>query len=98
MIPELTFEQLARKARSWKWLVWPLVLLALAIGFDFKTPKQHFEQLERADSVLMAADRIIRVRQDSIESGYRRVERYLRALAVAQCIDRPKRDWQLMGL
>lgn len=84
--------------RAWKWLLWPIVLLSVAIGFDFKTPRAHFEQLERADSTLLAANRVIRIRQDSLEVSQRRIERYLRALSVAQCIDRPRRDWQLMGL
>lgn len=90
--------QFLRNSLKWRWLLWPLVLLSIAIGFDFKTPRAHFEQLEKADSVLLEENRIIRIRQDSLDVSHRRIERYLRALSVAQCIDRPRREWQLMGL
>lgn len=75
----------------WRWVVWLLFTLAVAIGFDFKTPRAHFAELE-------AVDHTLALRADSLEAGQRRVERYLRALSVAQCIDRPRREWQMMGL
>ena len=73
------------------WLGYLLLLLVLAAGFDFKTPAMHFTALESTDRQLF-------LRQDSLKIEIGQVEQFLRALAVGQCIDRPRRDWQLMGL
>lgn len=75
----------------WRWLLWVGIVVGVAIGFDFKTPAAQFRALTAADGLLSAW-------QDSLDRAHGQINRYLRALAIAQCIDRPRRETDLMGL
>jgi hypothetical protein len=75
---------ISTKLQRFQWLLWLALIALLAVGFDFKTPAAQFRTI-KADNA----------RQDSIlvELG-----RYIRAMAIAECLDRPQRETQLMGL
>lgn len=86
-----------------------LALLFVAIGFDFKTPAQHFQAIEDDQSRLHQTDLKLQHSMDSINAAthdevlgvqqdHRELRNYIRALVVAQCLDRPRRDTQRMGL
>jgi hypothetical protein len=93
--------------------LWYLVgLLLIAFGFDFKTPAQHFKEIEsvlaqqRQEVVNGTAERSalqhtqssLRANQDTMSRDILQLTTYIRALAIAQCLDRPQRELQLMGL
>lgn len=75
----------------WRWVVYAVACFLLALGFDFQPPSSRFRKIETQQVANTAA-------VDSLKLEHQHIESYLRALAVAQCIDRPRRDWQLMGL
>ena len=72
------------KARRYQWLLWVLIIALLAFGFDFKTPAAQFGEIKRKDA-----------QQDIAISD---LGLLVRALAIGQCLDRPPRETQLMGL
>lgn len=76
-------------------LWWILGVGFVMFGFDFKTPARHFKEIEaKADTVATKFDRRITV----VEEQHTAIERYLNALTLAQCIDRPRRELLMMGL
>lgn len=68
------------------------------LGFDFKTPASHFRTLEAETIKLRHTDTTLMLRIDSVQIDHIEIGRYIQALAVAQCLDRPRRDTELMGL
>lgn len=72
------------KLQRFQWLLWLALVALLAVGFDFKTPATQFRAIHDVDS-----------RQDS---ALTELGGYIRAMAVAECLDRPQRETQLMGL
>jgi hypothetical protein len=78
------------------WMVAAAIVVAL--GFDFKTPAAHFKEIETRAQGIDIQMAILRTRQDSVEATQNELRRYIRALAIAQCLDRPARDTRLMGL
>jgi hypothetical protein len=74
--------------QRYQWILWIalqlLVVTVLAVGFDFKTPAAQFRALNEKNA-----------QQDTTIEA---LGRYVRALVVGQCLDRPPRETQLMGL
>jgi hypothetical protein len=67
----------------WRSLVYAGTLLGL-LGFGVITPNRRLAALESKTT--------------AAEAETRSLKRYVRALAVAECLDRPLRETQLMGL
>lgn len=76
---------------KFKPLWYAAAIFAIAVGFDFKTPATHFKELDHTDSLTSE-------RMKDIEQEHSNIERYLKALSTAQCLDRPRRETLLMGL
>ena len=78
-----------------RFIWWIAGAFFVAFGFNFKTPAQHFKDIEsKADSVSSKLD----VRMSTVEKQHDQIEHYLGALTIALCIDRPRRDTILMQL
>jgi hypothetical protein len=78
-----------------RFLWWILGIFFVAFGFNFKTPAQHFKDIElKTDSVSNKLDS----RMTAVEQQHESIEHYLGALTIALCIDRPRRDTMLMQL
>lgn len=74
---------LARLQR-YQWILWIAFIGLLAVGFDFKTPASQFRTLND--------------KNEQQDTSIAELGRYVRALVVGQCLDRPVRETQLMGL
>ena len=70
----------------------------VAVGFNFKTPARHFQEIESSLMELHRTDTLLARRIDLGDSSRAEMTFYLRALMIAQCIDRPIKQTQLMGL
>lgn len=73
-------------------LIWYLIFTAiLAIGFDFKTPAQHYNELR---------DRIVALETENqkAEAGRVRLDKKLDALLIFQCLSQSERDLLLAGM
>lgn len=70
--------------QRYQWLLWLALLALLAVGFDFQTPAAQFRTLQAKNAV-----------QDT---AIAELDHYVRALVVGQCLDRPPRETQLMGI
>lgn len=92
------FDQLNAALTRYKFLVWLVVAALVAFGFDFKTPATHFRAIEYSLAELHRTDTTLARRIDSGDSTRTQMAFYLRALMIAQCIDRPLKQTQLMGL
>jgi len=93
-----SFEQINAWVARYKVLIWLIAALALAFGFDFKTPATHFRTIETSLAELHQTDTVLARRIDAGDSTRAEMTFYLRALMIAQCIDRPIKQTQLMGL
>lgn len=79
--------------------LWGAIIAAtVAFGFNFKTPAQHFKELENTNTAQDIATQVLRVRVDSLQANIKIFQTDLKALLVAQCLDRPLRETQLMGI
>lgn len=88
--------------RRWRWLLYAAVAVALAAGFDFKSPRAQFAALQAADSahhaqLTLFMDSMAAVHGELEQRGLRTTT-LLAALARGQCLDRPRRELALMGL
>ncbi len=92
------FDQLNVALARYKFILWLIVATLVAFGFDFKTPARHFEEIETSLEALHRTDTILERRITVADSARTEMTFYLRALMIAQCIDRPLRQTQLMGL
>ncbi len=81
---------LAQVAR-FKVIWWMLGIFMVALGFGFKTPAQHFDQIAYEIAILSK-------RESDLEQDHSALRRYVHALLIGQCIDRPPRDTRLMGI
>lgn len=86
------------RLRPYRALGWAALVVFVAFGFDFKTPSSQFRELRAAAAAHAQRDSTIKLRQDSLEASMGEMRRFVKALAVGQCLDRPRRDLQLMGL
>lgn len=68
-----------------------LVGLAVAIGFDFKTPAHHFHEIEATAQTI---DRRVAV----LELDRVAVQRYLRVLVLSKCFEVSRQEAVLIGL
>lgn len=92
------FERINAELGRYK-VIWLLLgVFLVALGFDFKTPAHHFQEIEASLTELRQTDRGLTRRIDEGDSIRLQMTFYLRALMIAQCIDRPQRQTQLMGL
>lgn len=80
----MTMAQALATAQRWRWIVWPVLFAFLAIGFEFKTPASQFGAIRETNA-----------QQDSAIAS---LTVLARALAIGQCLDRPRRETQMMGL
>ncbi len=92
------FDQLNAVFVRYKVVVWLVLGAAIAFGFDFKTPAHHFRTIEGSLRELRSTDTVLSHRIASGDSSREQMAFYLRALMVAQCLDRPARQTLLMGL
>jgi|SRR5207302_8226153 len=76
--------------------VWWLVgVFFVAFGFNFKTPAQHFKDIEiKADSSYV----ILNNRITTVEKQHESIERYLTTLVYSICTARPRHDVALTRL
>lgn len=77
-------ESISAALRRWRFLIYVAFAVLLAFGFDFKTPAAQFKALRDKNT-----------EQDQQIAD---LARYVRAIAIGQCLDRPRRDTDLMGL
>lgn len=84
--------------KYWKPVAGLVGALLVAAGFDFHTPAWHFQQIAAETRGLHQTDSAFDVQIQSMKNEQMNIEKYLRALSIAQCIDRPRRDTQLMDL
>lgn len=79
------------KLQRYQWLLWVVLIVLLAVGFDFKTPASQFREIRAKNA---EQDSTILEQQSTIAE----LGRFVRALSIGQCLDRPQRETQLMGL
>ena len=84
--------------KAWKPVVGLVGALLVAAGFGFHTPAWHFQQIAAETQGLHKADSSFDARMKSIENEQTNIEKYLKSLNIAQCLDRPRRETQLMDL
>lgn len=86
----------------YRWLGWVAFVFFVALGFDFKTPAKHFQELE-AEVHTVAVDRLKGdstlgasiAKGDSLRNELRD---YVKALMIGECLDRPRSETVRMGL
>lgn len=88
----------AAMGRHWQFLIGVGMLIFVMVGFDFKTPASQFLEIEHTHARFIATDSLLDTRVARLEEDADETRRYLRALAVAQCLDRPPRETAIMGL
>jgi hypothetical protein len=74
-----------------RWLLWLALFALLAVGFDYKTPAVKFREISAKDAQQDGKD----AQQDTTIAE---LGRFVRALSIGQCLDRPARETKLMGL
>lgn len=93
--PELRRFPIVQLIYQFRFLWWIAIAVLIALGFDFKTPAQHFKDME---SEYAQAYSKLDGRMTNVEHQHDQIERYLGALSIAMCIDRPRRETRLMEL
>jgi hypothetical protein len=87
----LALETLIRYAVRARLAFWLLGGLAIASGFGWKTPAAKFREID------VRVGRIEQVQADAANSQ-EEIKRTLRALSIAQCLDKPRWKTELMEL
>lgn len=83
---------------KYKSILWAIVFILLAAGFDFKTPKQAFKELERKDETLFANDTSLLNAIKADRETIKDLSAVVKTLVKLRCNEMTKKDKNLTDI